>query len=319
MRNVRYMNIKIVIFFLPAVITCLSACNKEEEIIRNDGAVTLETGLTGSLQNPAFSPNGKTIVFTRFRKGYNRPPSDLYTFNLETSELKLLVSDGSSNVNLPGECWNHITDAIVFSSDREPHDEIFYISGNGSSGDEIRITNRSDSVAYEPVFSPDGQWIVFESHKLDEEGHGVIMKCKLDGSYPYISLTPFEEDCRQPNWSPAGDKILYQKEENGQWDIWVMNTDGSGKTKVTDFPGNKTDAVFDHNGQYIVFSFENNETEFANIYKVSVSGGDPVRLTNYPGYDGAPSISPDGKKLVFEACAGDPDRSNGTSICVLDL
>jgi TolB protein len=313
-------NLKMMTAFLIVTAMCLSACNKDnEDLSRNDNAVKLDINLGGSLQNPAFSPDGKTIVFTCFRKGYNKPPSDLYTYNLETKELKVLVADGSSNVNLPGSCWNSTAGAIVFSSDREPHDEIYMISEDGSTGDEVRLTNRPDSVAYEPTFSPDGQWIVFESHKLDEEKNGVITKYRVDGTSGYIPLTAAGKDCKQPNWSPAGDKILYQKEEGGQWDIWVMNTDGSGKTKVTDFAGSKTDAAFTADGQSIIFSAENDEVELANIYKVAVTGGQPVRLTNYGGYDGAPSLSPDGTRLIFETSVKDPDKSKGTQLWVLDL
>ncbi len=98
-----------------------------------------------------------------------------------------------------------------------------------------------------------------------------------------------------------------------------MNTDGSGKTKITDFSGNKTDAVFSHDGQYIIFSSENDDVKLANIYKVLLSGGNPIRLTNYDGYDGAPSISPDGTKLAFESVSSDPDKSDGTSLWLLNL
>ena len=309
------------ILFSAAIISLFISCkrNNNEDLLRNDNALKLEIDLAGSIQNPAFSPDGKSIVFTNFKKGYNKPPSDLYIYNLETKDLKPLISDGSSNVNLPGECWNDSLKAIIFSSDREPHDEIYYISENGISGNEIRITNRTDSVGYEPTFSPDGNWLVFENHKLDEEKNGIITKYKLNGTSAYIHLTASGEDCKQPNWSPKGDKILYQKEANNQWDIWVMNTDGSGKTKITDFSGNKTDAVFSHDGQYIIFSSENDDVKLANIYKVSVSGGNPIRLTNYDGYDGAPSISPDGTKLAFESVSSDPDKSNGTNLWLLNL
>ncbi len=311
-------------FIYLVALFIISGCQKEaveadSPIRRNDAAVKLEIDLSGSLQNPAFSPDGKTIVFTRFRNGYNLPPSDLYTFNPETNELKPLLADGSSNVNLPGECWNDSVKAIVFSSDREPHDELYSIAQDGTTGDEIRITNRADSVAFEPTFSPDGQWVVFESHKLDEEGGGVITKYKRDGSSNYIRLTPAGEDNKQPNWSPKDNTILFQKKENRQWDIWIMNTDGTNKTKVTNFTGSKTDAVFSSDGQSILFSAENNAVELANIYKVSVSGGSPLRLTNYSGYDGAPAISSDGTKLIFESSSGDPDKSNGTSLWMLRL
>ncbi len=301
------------------MIFAFSSCNKDKEIERNDNATELKINLSGSLQNPAFSPDGKIIVFTLFKNGYNKPPSDLYTYNLETKELKILISDGNSNVNLPGECWNDSLNSIIFSSDSEPHDEIFYISETGTTGNEIKITNRSDSVAFEPTFSPDGKWIVFESHKLDEEENGRIVKYKLDGTSEYINLTPIGENCKQPNWSPSGDKILYQKEENKQWDIWIMNTNGSNKTKITNFDGNKTDAVFSNDGQYIIFSSENDDVKLANIYKVAISGGTPIRLTNYNGYDGAPSISPNGTKLIFESTNNDPDKSNGTSLWLINL
>ena len=307
---------------LPTIILIfVSACkkNKNDNINRNDNAVKLEIDLEGSLQNPAFSPDGKSIIFTLFKKGYNKPPSDLYLYNIETKKLNALIVDGSSNVNLPGSAWNDSLNSIVFSSDREPHDEIYSVPENGTSGDETRITNRIDSVAYEPTYSPDGQYIVFESHKLDEEKNGVITKYKRDGSSGYVNLTTIGKDCKQPNWSPKGDKILYQKEENGQWDIWIMNLDGSGKIKVTNFEGSKTDAVFTQDGEYIVFSFENENLNLANIYKVIISGGTPERLTNFDGYDGAPSISPDGTKLIFESSSSDPDRSDGTSLYLLNL
>ena len=299
----------------------LGGCKKEDENIpRNDNAVKLDINLSGSLQNAAFSPDGKSIVFTRFRKGYNKPPSDLYIYNIETKTLRELVSDGSSNVNLPGESWNDSTNSIVFSSDRGYHDEIYSIVETGKPGDEKQITSRVDSVGYEPTFSPDGQWIVFESHKLDQEGKGIIVKYKVDGNSSYIRLSQPGEDCRQPNWSPTDNKILYQLADQGFWNIWVTNTNGIGDTKITNFDGSKTDAVFTPDGQYIVFSLEDVDIRMANIFKSAVSGvGSAIQLTNFQGYDGAPSISPDGKTIVFESSSKEPDKSDGTSLWMLNL
>ena len=299
----------------------LGGCKKDDEnILRDDKAVKLDINLSGSLQNAAFSPDGKSIVFTRFRKGYNKPPSDLYIYNLETKALRELVSDGSSNVNLPGESWNDSTYAIIFSSDRGPHDEIYSIAETGTPGDEKQITSRTDSVGYEPTFSPNGQWIVFESHKMDQEGKGVITKYKTDGSSSYMTLTAFGRDCRQPNWSPTGNKILYQYAVQGQWDIWGINPNGTGDSKITNFDGSKTDAVFTPDGQYIIFSMENEAINMANIFKSAVTGANAAtQLTNYRGYDGAPSISPDGKTIIFESSSKEPDKSDGTSLWMLDL
>lgn len=69
-----------------------------QSIERQDDAVELNiTGLSGSLQNPAFSPDGEFIVFTHFINGYNNEPADLYIYELETEELTLLVSSSISS------------------------------------------------------------------------------------------------------------------------------------------------------------------------------------------------------------------------------
>lgn len=216
--------------------------------------------------------------------------------------------------NLPGSCWNDSLGNITFSSSRDPHDEIYIIDENGSSGSETQVTSRSDKMGYEPSFSPDGKWIVFESHLLDQEGNGVITKYKLDGSSGFISLTPDNDDCRQPNWMPKGDSILYQKFNGNSWDIWIMKSDGTGKAQVTSGVGDKTDASFSPDGKWIVYSSCELDPDNANIFIIPVTGGNSIRVTNYKGYDGAPSWSPDGNYIAFESCPGDPDKSKGTQI-----
>jgi TolB protein len=286
---------------------------------REDNAYQVDINLSGSLQNPAWSPDGKSLLFTRFRNGYNTEPADLYIVNLETGEVRVLVSDGSGNVNLPGSSWNEDTGKIVFSSSRDPHDEIYIIDAGGIPGDEEKITQRNDYQAYEPSFSPDGLWIVFESHPIDVEGEGKIIKTETNKTGSYIELTT-TGDCRQPNWSPEDDLILYQQLAGDKWDIWVMDTDGSNPEQITTGEGDNTDASFSDDGLKIVYSADNGELEFANLFTISVSGGSPERLTFHNGgYDGAPSWSPGGTKVAFESCAGEPDDSDGATIWIIEL
>jgi TolB protein len=285
---------------------------------RNDGATQISLPTPGSLQNPAWSPDSDELLFTQFKNGYNEEPADLHIINLDTAVVRLLVSDGSGNVNLPGSAWNAATQLIVFSSSREPHDEIFVIDDGGWPGEEQRVTSRGGFMAYEPSFSPDGQWIVFESHVVDMDDNGVITKCKADGSGGYVVLTDSDDDCRQPNWAHQGDHIVYQRLANGQWDLWVMDTDGANKRQITSGTGDKTDASFSPDGTRVVYSSDEDELEFANLFIIPVTGGASTRITNYTGYDGAPSWSPDGKQIVFESYPGDPDGSPGTSLWVID-
>jgi len=286
---------------------------------RGDGARKVNISLSGSLQNPVWSPDSQSLLFTRFRNGYNAEPADLFTIDLGSNIIRALIADESGNVNLPGSSWNPLTQQIVFSSSREPHDEIFIIDDQGSNGDEVQVTKRTNRMAYEPSMSPDGQWIVFESHELDNEDNGIIVKFRIDGTSPYQNLTDPDEDSRQPNWSPAGDKILCQKFSDGQWDIYIMAADGTNHQRVTSGSGDKTDASFSANGQWIVYSSNELGLEFANLFRIPIFGGKAIRVTDYEGYDGAPSWSPDSKKIAFESYPGDPDNSSGTTLWIIDV
>ena len=285
---------------------------------RADTAEAIAIDLDGSLQNPSWSPDSDAIALTRFREGYNAEPADVFVLDLPDGEPRALVEDGSANVNLPGSSWNGETGMIVFSSSRDPHDEIYAIDDAGAPGDEEVITQRDGFMAYEPTLSPDGAWVVFESHVVDQEDNGVVMKYALDGSSDYEALTPADDDCRQPNWAPAGNVILYQRFDGEQWNIWVVNDDGTGARQVTTGPGDKTDASFSPDGQWIVYSSDEGELDLANLFVVPTAGGESIRVTEWDGYDGAPAWSPDGSRIAFESRAGDPDDSPGTTLWVVD-
>ncbi|MFH2008602.1 MAG: hypothetical protein ABI333_18590 [bacterium] len=95
-----------------------------------------------------------------------------------------------------------------------------------------------------------------------------------------------------------------------------MDPDGAGQTQVTSGVGDKTDASFSPDGRHIVYS-SSAGLAYANIFVISVDGGSPVRVTDYDGYDGAPSWSTPGR-IVFESFPGDPDDSAGTTLWVID-
>lgn len=328
--NIQLASILIIIILLscPNQTTGNSGSSGEEDSVaeRNDDACKVNINLTGSFQNPVWSPDGTKLLFTRFRNGYNEGAADLYIIDLATLTLTPLVTDGSENVNLPGSVWNSTIDRIVFSSsigDPDPdldHDEIYYIDDDGS--DLTKLTERVNLQAYEPSFSPDGGFVVFESHVVDVEVDGKIIKKDLSQTITtgFTELTT-TGDCRQPNWSPDGNYILFQKVVGNKWDIWIMDNNGSdpSKTRVTTTDGDNTDASFSSDGQRIVYSADG-DLECANIYVIPITGGAPKRLTFFNGgYDGAPSWSPVEDKVAFESYPGDPDGSSGTTIWIIDI
>lgn len=276
---------------------------------RSDGAEQIYAPiLPASAQNPAFSPDGDTILFTIFHNGYNIGPSGLFKIPLTGGILSTLIDEPDvDNVNLPGACWNEMTGKIVFASDREDREEIWTINVDGTN--LFRVTYHTTLTDFiEPSFSPDGQWIVFEEIAVgdEDEQQGSIWKVRCDGT----QLTRLTDgpgggmDDRQPNWSPAGEKILFQRRIPGSddWNIYTMSSDGTDIQQVTTQLSSDTDASWSSDGLWIVYSSDYGGLSHPNIFVISSLGGDPIRVTDEPNFeDGAPSWSPDGEWIVFES------------------
>ncbi len=272
---------------------------------RSDGALLIYApALPASAQNPAFAPSGDTVLFTIFFKGYNAGPAGLYRVSLaDGSRSALLYEPDYTSVNLPGSSWNAATGRIAFASDRQDKDEIWTMGASGQA--LFRVTHHGSGAHFiEPSFSPDGQWIVFESAAdgSDNRRRSTIWKVRADGT-GLTRLTAGETDDRQPNWSPRGDRILIQRREaNGGWNLYTMLTDGTGFTQVTTGSAENTDASWSPDAGWIVYSSDYGDLAAPNIFIVSASGGTPIHITRDDNHeDGAPSWSPDGKWIAFES------------------
>jgi TolB protein len=53
-----------------------------------------------------------------------------------------------------------------------------------------------------------------------------------DGS----GLRRLTQSGRQPLWSPDGQKIAFTSKRDGNWDVYLMNPDGSGQRNLTRNP-----------------------------------------------------------------------------------
>jgi TolB protein len=274
------------------------------------GQTSLSIPLQGSLQNPSWSADGELVAFTRFRLGYNKGPADVFVYNVSTHQLRQLAADGNQNVTQPGSTWTK-DGRIVFSSDRNGHEEIYMMKADGSQTTPDQVTARSGLVAYEPSLSPNGRAIAFESHHVDESGRGRIVLHRLDGSNGYQYITPEGYDCRQPNWSPAGDRIVYQRNDGSRWNLWTYDL-RSGQHKMVVQAA--TDATFSPDGNWILFSKGGEEQD--RLYAVPKDGGTPVKVGSNSGYQGAPSWSPDGRFVATETSARDPGGATVTRLAI---
>jgi TolB protein len=172
-------------------------------------------------------------------------------------------------------------------------------------------------------------WIVFESHPEGVSTQGSLWKVRTDGTM-LTQLTDGSGDDREPNWSPAGNSIVFQSMRSGNWDIWTVDTQGGNAFNVTQSSsqgGNAfnvtqssyedTDASWSPDGTRIVYSTDTGSLLYSALFVINANGGTPVRVRPTSNvYEGAPSWSPDGRWIAFETSPGNPDGSPGTTIAI---
>jgi len=293
---------------------------------RHDTATKIPIrGIKGSRQNPCFiSSTGNLLAFTNFTTRYNIGHAIVRTVSVKGGKtLRMLGPTTSQSVNLPGidGCWSPSNGLVTYTSDVIDRDEVYTVPATG--GTPKRITNRPGYLAFEPSFSPilsDGsQWIVFESHKESKPNCcGELWKVRLD-NHRLVRLTHGSDD-RQPEWSPNGDKIVFQRQVSpGNWDVFTIDTNGGSLFNVTNNPSaGNTDCSWSPSGNYIVYSAGGPHIKVANLFIIAATGGTPIQLTNSCGLDGAPGWSPDGSKIAFESAPFDPDKKGSTAIWIIN-
>jgi TolB protein len=282
---------------------------------REDDAVRIPiSGLAGSIQNPCFGPDSQRLAFTQWPREYNDGRASVRVAEVDSGKVLARLSPRNGvGVNEPGSCWNAATNRIVFSLERDAPDWPFSTTPDG--GELRRHVRIPGQIAIEPSFSPDGQQLVFEVSKYDAKPRPSIWLANADGT-ELRRLTRGEDD-RQPNWSPTGDRIVFQRKQRRDiWDAWTVRPDGTGLTNVTKTRRvSETDISWAPDGRRLVLSSDAYGNQVASIVVVDLEDESRTRVTNSRRwYDGAPSWSPDGAVIAFEARRGDPDGSPGTEL-----
>jgi TolB protein len=124
-----------------------------------------------------------------------------------------------------------------------------------------------------------------------------------------------------PAISADGKRIAFSNTvPNGNWfDLWVMNADGSNRTRLTQMPGGSYKSAWSPDGRKIAFdAFP--DLSYPQIYVINADGTGLTRLTNSISNDMSPEWSPDGKRILFSRDKSglenkgifsmDPDGSN---------
>lgn len=251
--------------------------SKEIFIADFDGANIKQLTKNQSINlSPAWSPDGKKIIFTSYLK---RNP-DLYMIELHREGLHRLSFQSGLNA---APSWSPDGKKLAIMLSREGKSEIAIIDSNGTNPKYLTRGHGNES---SPSWSPDGQWIAFCS---DRSGSPQIYLMDTEGSN--LRRLTYEGNYNtSPSWSPKGDRIAFCGRIGGEFHIFTIGVDGSGLRKLTSNSGNNESPCWSPDGRYIAFS--STRTGSSKIYIMNSNGSNQRPLTSSKGGESSPTWSP---------------------------
>jgi Tol biopolymer transport system component len=255
---------------------------------------TGEKGSIGDIGNPAWSHDGKHVVYHSGPIAtIAEPRSPGPPLFGRHPQFELVFASGFPAVSADGR-------QLVVSerTGRGRPDDRTGLAVWDTDGTNPRRIFRADGSAMAPQWSPDGRWIAFGAGRffLERVNPGRVMIVTPDGR-DARPLTTGSGNAGFPSWSPDGKQLVYRMWTNAAEGLRIMNVaDAVVRTLTTDYDNFPS---WSPKGDLIAFNrLANGDFD---IYTIRPDGSDLRRLTTTEGNDSHPAWSPDGEYLLFSS------------------
>lgn len=201
-----------------------------------DGTLVNVSNHSGIDNWPRWSPNGHRIAFHSDRDGN----FNIFTVNPDGTDLRRVTSDAALD-QFPD--WSPNGKQFTFRRGMD----VYVADADGEEQNVRRLTFLPTTLDQMSVWSPDGKQIAFMSLR---EGYPSVFLMSADGDtpdHPAVNLTPKDPAdpisawlSRAPGWSKNGQQIYFMSfrpSTGGNVEIFVMNADGTGVTRLTQSSG----------------------------------------------------------------------------------
>lgn len=212
---------------------------------------------------PVWSPIGDRIAFN-CKGGGN---AEVCTVNADGTELSN-VTNNTARDSSPA--WSADGSEIIFTSDRDGNYERPHLFRMNADGATPKRVTAKDGYEMSPAWSRDGTMIAFAGDRMDGKSQSLdIFLVRL--TEPNVDQMLLQRPLHdaEPVFSPDGKKLAFVAQGDGNFEIYLVNTDGTGLVRMTRNPADDTRPQFSPDGKRLLFS-SNRSGKFA-IYEIRLS------------------------------------------------
>lgn len=180
----------------------------------------------GLLQMKQEAEEGGVITAVGISGAPPRLTTDLFavTRSMSVPLLALLSPDGGRYVKYR-VTPDHKAHQIAYESNEGGDREVFVLGRRGI----INVSNHH-AADWNPVWSPDDDWMAFESFRGGRRGIYRLL-ASTGNTSPVFTGENF--DCWAPDWSPDGEWIVCVSDMTGTPQLYVVRPDGSELKQIT--------------------------------------------------------------------------------------
>lgn len=249
---------------------------------------------------PAWSPDGRVIAYAAGLAEPGRQHASVFVADLHNEERRLTASDW---YDIGRVAWLGDGSGLVISA-REQMDaprQLWLVSY--PEGAARRITN--DLHDYESVsLTADAKTLTAvqtqEAFSISIAPQGTDNHTSPDNSSTNEIFSEIGSGHEFISWA-ADNRIVYCSRASGNWDIWIMNKDGSEQRQLTVDSSNDLFPAASADGHFIFFSSD--RAGAFNIWRIGIDGSNRTQLTQ-GGNETLPEPTSDGRWVVYQQGLG---------------
>jgi len=189
---------------------------------------------------PVWSPDGKQIAFASRREG----SFDIWLVSANGGTPKRLTTDSGNEIPMTFKDDN----TVLFQANIMPSAESIFFPGSFNQVYEVSTEGARPKLFCETTMedldiNKNGQ-ILYHNYKGYEDPFRkhhtspIARDIWMCDNGKYSKISDFIGENRTPRWASDGRSFYYLSEEDGTFNVYKRNIDGSGKTRLTSYKGN---------------------------------------------------------------------------------